>query len=91
MNFDDKTDAEIEQLYRIKIQLEKERVSPRLEVFRKPAPYKAATGGRGAGAKTTGVASLLVQEMEAGEISKWLCARETHCLLYTSPSPRDRS
>lgn len=84
MNFDNKTDAEIEELYSIKIQLERERVSPKLEVFRNPAPYKAATGGRGAGAKTTGVASLLVQKMESGEISKWLCARETHESLEES-------
>lgn len=84
VKLEDLSDEEIDELYQIKIQLQKERVSPRLECFREPAPYKAATGGRGAGAKTTGVASLLVQKMEVGEITKWLCARETHESLEES-------
>jgi phage terminase large subunit len=83
-NLEDLTDEEINELYEIKIQLERERVSPKLEAFREPAPYKSATGGRGAGAKTTGVASLLVQNMESGKITKWLCARETHESLEES-------
>lgn len=77
-------DDELDEYLELQEQLLKECVSPKLEAFREPAPYKSACGGRGAGAKTTGVASLLVQNMEQGKIKKWLCARETHESLEES-------
>ena len=52
-----------------------EKVAPKFEKWREPAPYKAACGGRGAGAKSTSVASLLVQKMEDEEIHKWFNGR----------------
>ncbi len=70
------TEQEEIELLELLEQEDRERVAPKLEAFRAPAPYKACNGGRGAGAKTTSIASLLVQKMEYGEISKWLCARE---------------
>jgi len=68
-------EEEIELLELLELE-DREKVAPKLEVFREPAPYKACCGGRGAGAKTTSIASLLVQKMEYGEIHKWLNARE---------------
>lgn len=63
---------------------ERETVSPKLEQFRKPAWIKACCGGRGAGAKSVSIASLLVQKMERGEIRKWLCGREIQETLEES-------
>jgi phage terminase large subunit len=62
----------------------RERVAPKFEAWRQPAPYKIACGGRGAGAKSMSVASLLVQAMQYGKISKWLCAREIQNTLEES-------
>lgn len=54
--------------------LYKRQVVPKLEVFRKPAPYKLAYGGRGSG-KSWSCVSLLVQECEA-KPHRLVCLRE---------------
>lgn len=53
-------DALLEELA-LREKIERERVSPKLEVFRKPMRIKGARGGRGAGAKSWSFASLLIQ------------------------------
>lgn len=53
-------DALLEELA-LREKIERERVSPKLEVFRKPMRIKGARGGRGAGAKSRSFASLLIQ------------------------------
>jgi len=60
-----------------------ERVAPKFEAWRKPARYKIAYGGRGAGAKSWSAVSLVVQ---AGEESKKriVCLRETQNSLEES-------
>jgi phage terminase large subunit len=78
------TPAEQFQLIYLLEQEELEQVAPKLESFREPAPYKFCCGGRGAGGKSMGIASLLVQKMEAGEIDKWLCGREIQETLEES-------
>jgi phage terminase large subunit len=59
-----------------------EKVAPKLEVFRTPARYKLARGGRGSG-KSWGVASLLVQRATQNKV-KILCAREVQLSLEES-------
>jgi len=54
--------------------LKAEEVAPKLNVFRQPARYKLARGGRGSG-KSWGIASLLVQCAQQKK-TKILCARE---------------
>jgi len=43
------------------VQQERERVTPKMDVFRKPCRIKLARGGRAAGAKSWSAASLLIQ------------------------------
>jgi phage terminase large subunit len=78
------TEVEEIELLNLLEQEEAERVAPKFELWREPAPYKSACGGRGAGAKSMSVASLLVQNMEYGRIKKWLCAREIQNTLEES-------
>lgn len=78
------TPAEETLMIELLQQRERELVAPKFESWRKPSPYKAACGGRGAGAKSMSVASLLVQAMEYARISKWLCAREIQNTLEES-------
>ena len=56
------------------LELYKRQVAPCLEVFRKPAPYKVAWGGRGS-SKSWGFASLLMQKLTT-EKHALLCCRE---------------
>lgn len=56
--------SEDEELLALLEQLEREKVSPRFEEWRKPYAYKIAFGGRGAGAKTESAFSLAVQFCE---------------------------
>lgn len=56
------------------LMLYKRQVAPCLEVFRKPAPYKLAFGGRGS-SKSWGFASLLMQDLTR-EPHRLLCCRE---------------
>lgn len=56
------------------IRLYREQVAPKLEIFRKPAPYKLSYGGRGS-SKSWGFASLLIQKMTK-EPHRLVCCRE---------------
>jgi phage terminase large subunit len=56
------------------LRLYREQVVPCLEVFRKHAPYKITSGGRGSG-KSWSIASLLMQELTA-EKHNLVCCRE---------------
>jgi phage terminase large subunit len=64
-------------------QRNRERVAPKLECFRDPCRYKIARGGRGAGAKSTSVASLFVQKLHR-ETAKLVCLREIQQSLEES-------
>ena len=55
------TNSEKELLSELLMQDGLERVSPKMERFREPWSIKLAKGGRGAGAKSWGMASLLIQ------------------------------
>ena len=61
------------------LRLYREQVSPKLEKWRMPAPVKIAYGGRGAGAKSEGTGSLLIQFAEHpsyfGDNIKVICLR----------------
>lgn len=58
-------------------------VAPKLECFRNPKRIKVAYGGRGAGAKSWSVASLLVQRAHARKVNV-LCTREIQLSLEES-------
>lgn len=62
---------------------ESRRVSPKLEAFKKPARIKVCYGGRGAGAKSWSIASLLVQRAHR-EKTLVLCTREIQLSLEES-------
>ena len=64
-------------------QRELERVSPKLEAFRNPARIKGCRGGRGAGAKSWSIASLLVQKANY-ERKHIVCLREVQLTLEES-------
>jgi phage terminase large subunit len=64
-------------------QEELERVSPKLEILREPRRIKVVYGGRGAGAKTWGFASLLVQRAHREKI-KIHCTREVQLSIEES-------
>jgi len=68
------TDDDIELLQLLEFE-QLLKVSPKLEKFRDPFRLKIAYGGRGAGAKTWSIASLLVQFAQAKCI-RVLCTRE---------------
>lgn len=55
---------ELDELFELVEQTERERVAPKFDAWRSPAPYKIAFGGRGAGAKTESAFSLAVQFCE---------------------------
>ena len=55
------TESEEIELIELWEQRERERVSPKLEAFRNPARIKGCRGGRGAGAKSWSIGSLLLQ------------------------------
>jgi phage terminase large subunit len=65
------------------LQKERERVTPKMEQFRKPARIKVAYGGRGAGAKSWGIASLLVQKAHRENL-RIACLREIQLSLEES-------
>lgn len=54
-------DQELDEILYLADQIERERVSPRFDEWRKHYSYKIAWGGRGAGAKTESAFSLAVQ------------------------------
>jgi phage terminase large subunit len=61
MNLAKLTDSEQQELFELLEQEKRELVSPKMERFREPWRIKLAHGGRGAGAKSWSVASLLIQ------------------------------
>jgi phage terminase large subunit len=60
-----------------------EQVAPKLEAFRNPSRIKVAYGGRGAGAKSWSIASLLVQRGQREKLNV-LCTREIQLSLEES-------
>jgi phage terminase large subunit len=72
-----------EELLLLLEQREREKVSPKLEAFRKPARIKIAKGGRGAGAKSWSIASLLIQRATYEKIHV-ACLREVQLTLEES-------
>jgi phage terminase large subunit len=57
------------------LRLYREQVAPAFEAWRKPARYKFAYGGRGAGAKSWSAAKLLLERAEVESI-RVLCVRD---------------
>jgi phage terminase large subunit len=76
----DTIDGELSELL---TQEELERVSPKLEAFRQAARIKLCRGGRGAGAKSWGCTSLIVQKAQYKPI-RVACLRETQRSLEES-------
>jgi len=72
-----------EELLVLLEQKKREQVSPKLEAFRKPARVKLAKGGRGAGAKSWSVASLILQRATYEKIHI-ACLREVQLTLEES-------
>jgi phage terminase large subunit len=73
---------DVELLKRLE-KADRERVSPRLEAFRKPARIKGCHGGRGAGAKSWSIASLLIQAASVRPLDI-ACLREVQLTLEES-------
>jgi phage terminase large subunit len=63
--------------------IRRERVSPKLEAFRAPMRIKGCRGGRGAGAKSWSIASLLVQRANFAR-THIICLREVQLTLEES-------
>jgi phage terminase large subunit len=61
----------------------RERVSPKLEAFRNPKRIKGAVGGRGAGAKSWSIASLIIQRANY-QRAHVACLREVQLTLEES-------
>lgn len=64
-------------------QQEREKITPKLEVFRNPKRIKGCRGGRGAGAKSWSIASLLVQKANYKPL-RIACLREVQQSLQES-------
>lgn len=77
------TEKEEIELLALLEQEERELVSPKLEAFREPCRIKLAKGGRGAGAKSWGIASLLIQRANREQI-RIGCFREIQRSLEES-------
>ncbi|MDD5547128.1 MAG: PBSX family phage terminase large subunit [Candidatus Omnitrophica bacterium] len=77
------TVAEERGLIRAALQQERERVAPKLEAFRRQSRIKVCYGGRGAGAKSWSIASLLCQRAQREKI-RVLCTREIQLSLEES-------
>jgi len=76
-------ESELKEYHSILEQNDLERVSPKLEKFRNKYRIKIAYGGRGAGAKSWGIASLLVQRANIEKL-RILCTREIQQSLEES-------
>jgi phage terminase large subunit len=74
---------ERKELLELLEQKELETVSPKMELFRKPYRIKIAHGGRGAGAKSWGCASLLIQKANWNPL-RICCFREVQRSLEES-------
>ena len=77
------TDTEEAELLDLLEGEERELVSPKFEAWRKPSAFKCASGGRGAGAKSRSVTSLLVQKLEEQKL-RWFCGRQIQKTLEES-------
>lgn len=73
----------LDQALQLAEQINLEKVSPRLEVFRKPSRIKGCHGGRGAGAKSWSIASLLIQRANVERVHI-ACLREVQLTLEES-------
>lgn len=78
-----RSEAAVLEEIALREKIRRERVSPKLEAFRKPARIKGCRGGRGAGAKSWSIASLLIQ---AANFSRKhiVCLREVQLTLEES-------
>ena len=74
--------AMLEELI-LREKIEREAVSPKLEAFRKPMRIKGCRGGRGAGAKSWSIASLLIQIANRSRLHI-ACLREVQLTLEES-------
>jgi phage terminase large subunit len=83
MNLTTLTDNEQQELLELLEQERLEIVSPKMERFREPWRIKIAHGGRGAGAKSWSVASLLIQRAHR-EALRICCFREVQKSLEES-------
>jgi hypothetical protein len=83
MNLDSLTREEQDELLDLLEWKERITVAPKFESWREPADFKVAHGGRGAGAKSWSVASLLVQKLHAEHL-KCFCGREIQKTLEES-------
>lgn len=77
------TKQESTELHQLLEQEEREMVSPKIEALRRPARYKIAYGGRGAGAKSWSFMSLLVQKANKKK-TQIICLREVQKTLSES-------
>lgn len=77
------TPAEELELIELWEQREREAVSPKLEAFREHARIKGCRGGRGAGAKSWSIASLLIQRANY-QRTHIVCLREVQLTLEES-------
>jgi phage terminase large subunit len=77
------TSAEELELIQLLEQEEREKVSPKLEIFRQPMRIKGCRGGRGAGAKSWSTTSLIVQRAQY-ETIRIACLREIQRSLEES-------
>lgn len=78
-----RSEASILEEIALREKIARERVSPKLEAFRKPMRIKGAVGGRGAGAKSWSFASLLVQRAQFRR-THIACLREVQLTLEES-------
>jgi phage terminase large subunit len=83
MNLKNLTENEQEELLALLEQENRERVSPKMEHFRESWRIKLAHGGRGAGAKSWSIASLLIQRAHR-ETLRIGCFREVQKSLEES-------
>jgi len=78
-----RSEASILEEIALREKIKRERVSPKLEAFRQPMRIKIARGGRGAGAKSWSIASLLIQAANYAQ-KHIICLREVQLTLEES-------
>jgi phage terminase large subunit len=78
-----RSEASILEEIALREKIHREKVSPKLEAFRKPARIKGCRGGRGAGAKSWSIASLLIQAANFNR-KHVVCLREVQLTLEES-------
>jgi len=83
MNTDILSESEKNRLFELLTQKERERVTPKMARFKEPWRIKIAHGGRGAGAKSFSVASILIQKANREQL-RICCFREVQRSLSES-------